>query len=385
MKLTFQQKDLQAATQVIQNIVNPTTSLNILRNVLVESGDNAATFLASDMEAYARVTVSADVDKGGTTTLPARTLSEMVRELPDSPVELNVKGTKASIHCDRLDYQLATMPPDDFPEWPEFEAKTTLTLSQSDLREALEKVICAIPARDPRKVLLGVYFDLREDGLRLVSTDGKKLVLVKLSPEEIDGAKEASLIVPSKIVYEIARQMDEAGTVKVQFGDRQVAFETDKVFYASNVIEGEFPRYEMVIPKEFEHTATISRDKLLAGLRQAAIVQDKNEYGVTLIFKKKELMIASRGQELGTFEGHVEAEFDADDYEIIFNYAFLLDLLKACGGQQIALQMNAPSTPAIIQTDEDKESVFLLMPIRATDYDEPDDEDDEDEDDDDDL
>jgi len=369
MKVTFAQKDLLHAAGVVQNIVNPMTSLAILRNVLVEpSGKDAVTFFASDLEAYARVTVPAKVEQGGRVTLPARTFGDIVKELPASDVAIATKGTKASIRAEGVDYQLATMPADDFPEWPDFKQTTAFVVSQSTLREALAQVSCAIPSRDPRKVLLGACFDLQDTDLRLVATDGKKLVLAHVAVEGVEGEKARQIIVPAKMVNEILRHLNEAGTVTVRFAERQVAFELANVLYVSNIIEGQFPRYELVIPKAFERKAVVSREALQADLRRASLVQDKNDYGITLKFSQNALSVTARGQELGTYEASLAAEYEGAKFDIIFNYSFLQELLKAAGGSKITIKMNAPSTPAVMIPDGREDSVFLLMPIKASDY-----------------
>jgi len=198
--------------------------------------------------------------------------------------------------------------------------------------------------------------------------------------EEIEGATEHHAIIPGKIVGEITRQLGDSGTVKLQFGERQAAFDTGNVFYASNVIEGEFPRYEMVVPAEFEREAKVGRDVLISGIRRASIVQDKNEYGVALKFVEGGLTISARGHELGTFEGHVPADYTGEDYQIVFNYAFLQDLLKVASGATVTLKMNQPSTPAIFHIDDNADATFLLMPIKGADYDNADDQDDADDD-----
>ena len=367
MKVTFLQKDLAQACALLQNIVSSTTPIAVLKNLLLETNGDQVIFTASDYDTFARLSIPAKVATKGKLTLPAKTFADLVKELPNADVSLEAKGTKAQVKCEGLSFQLATMPADDFPEFPEFKASTTLVLPQAELRVALERVACAMPSRDPRRVLLGCLFDLRGEEIRLVATDGKKLIKNTLMVAGVDGPA-TSAIVPAKMVNELIRQLDEAGTVRIQFGERRILFDTGRVTSIASVIEGDYPPYDLVIPKAFDLKVRVPREPLMADLRRASIVQDKNEYAVMLRFQQNALTVSARGHELGTFEGSIPIEFKESKFEIVFNYVFLQDILKATGGgDTLLMKMNNPGTPAVLEREGDPQAIYLIMPIKQAD------------------
>lgn len=369
MEVTFSSDSLASAAQALQNVVNAQTTMPILQNALIQAtAGGGVTIFASDMESYAKVAISAEVTKPGRATVPAKVLAEATRDLPNAPVKFSVDGTKAKLECEKVRFQLATMPADEFPEWPEFKQKTKIEIAQSELREALSKTLVAVPTRDPRKVLLGVFFDLRKDGLRLVGTDGKKLVVARCGNYQVEGDAERGVVVPHKVAAELHRQLDEAGTVKILIGERQIAFDNGRLLYVSNVIEGQYPQYEMVVPKEFACVAKVPREALSLNIRRASTVQDRQESRVILAFENNALKITSFATEVGEFESALDVEYTAEPIRVCFNYAFLNELLKTIGGDTVLFNMNKPATPVVLKTPAALDDVFLIMPVKLTEY-----------------
>lgn len=369
MEAVFSPGTLGPAAHSLASIINVQSPLPILQNVMVEAReDGRVTLFASDLEAYARLELDADVKAPGRLTLPGRMLAEMARDLPEAPATLRHDGTMARLDCDEVHYQLASMPADDFPDWPEFAPTTTIEMAQADFRLALEKVLVAVPSKDPRKVLLGAFFQLREDDLRLVGTDGKKLITVHLKNYEVEGAAIRSAVIPAKVLGEVERQLAEAGTVRIRLGDRQVAFETGRMLTVSNVIEGEYPHVDMVIPKDFAREVSVPREALLLDVRRASVVQDKAESRVILNFEKDRLKVSSYATDLGTFESTIPISHAHEPMRVCFNHQFLTEILKVCGGSDVLFRMNKPATPVVMKNEADASSLYLLMPIKLTDY-----------------
>jgi len=370
MDVTFTAASLARAAQTLQSVVNPQTTLPILQNVLVEANkDNTVTLFASDLESYAKLSLSADVSKPGRITLPAKVLADSTKDLPSASVTLSANASKAKLAADQLKFQLATMPADDFPEWPAFKPETTITLPQATLREALGRVSVAIPSRDPRKGLMGAYFDLRGDTLRIVGTDGKRLVCARipLTAEQVTGSAERGLIVPQKVVHELERVLDQAGTVSIQFSQKQIAFDNGLVVFVATAIDWDYPPYEQVIPKDFAKAVAMPRDLLLSNIRMAAVVQEKTEGRVILTFENGRCVVSAYATEVGTFENTLTVPWAGDTFRVCFNYNYLSELLKVMGTGDIVFNMNKPATPVVMNAANDA-TTYLIMPIKLTEY-----------------
>jgi len=190
MKLTFAKDQLVKAASITQSMVNQQTSLPVLSNILIEAEGERVVFVTTDLEASVRCIVQAKVSEPGRTTVPARTFADLVRELPDGEVTLELEGHLVKVVAEDNSYHLQTMPAEDFPSWPEIKPMSTLTIEQVELSGMLSRVLFAVPQRDPRKVLLGAFFDVKDGALVTVATDGKKLGYCKRELAEIIGETE---------------------------------------------------------------------------------------------------------------------------------------------------------------------------------------------------
>ena len=314
-----------------------------------------------------RCTVQAKVDAPGKTTAPARTFSELVRELPSGEVNLELEGDLLKVQADENSYHLQTMPAEDFPSWPQLNPHSTLTLSQSELLAMLGRVLFAVPQRDPRKVLLGALFDVKEGDLVVVATDGKKLGYTRRPLTEIIGAKEISAIVPYKILAEVQRNLGAEGDVKVEIAERQIAFHLGNVVYLSNKIDGSFPNYEMVIPKDISRAAQFDRDAFGAGIRRASVISEEKNNSIILRFEQERARITSRTYDVGDYEGRIPVTYDGAPFDIAFNHKYLTEVMRIIEDKAVTMRVKQITSPVIFQNDADKDSLYLIMPIKMSD------------------
>lgn len=367
MKVIFKREALIQATGVVQSLVSPQTTLPILSNVLIEADGESVKFTASDLESCVNCVVPAEVETGGVITLPAKKLVEIVKELPDADIAVTLEGTGVKIECERISEDLRGLDPEDFPRWPKVKAEARFELPQADLREIIEKIHFAIPTKDPRKVLLGALFEIREGTLRAVATDGKKLAYIeKPLPADAD-VKTASVIVPHKVLGELQRQLSEEGNVRITLGEKQIVFELGAITYVSNKIDGTYPNYELVIPKDFDKEVEISSASLSAAIRRAAVMSDERSRSVALKFADNRLEISARAFDVGQMHEEIEVEYGFETFEVAFNWQFLLDVLRSIGEEKCLVRMNKPVSPTIFLPAEAEHYRYVLMPIKITD------------------
>jgi DNA polymerase-3 subunit beta len=368
MRVRFKKSDLLPAASIVQSIANPQSTLPILSNVLLTTEhDNQVSLSATDYETRVKINITAEVDKKGTTTVPAKTFYDLVKELPeDGEVIIETKEKNAILKCQDIHCELATMPARDFPKWPDMDPKVSFDLAQKELKILLEKVLFAVPVRDPRKVLLGSLFEFKKGRLNAVATDGKILAFYQL-PVPIDGSPEQSnVVIPHKILDELSKVLAQEGTVNLAFDDRQVAFHVGNTLFVSNQIEGKYPNYEAVIPKEFSREMRFQKPPMLSAIRRASILTDIKNSAITMNFHDNRVLVEAESYDKGRIHEEMPAVAEGNEIKIVFNYRFVAEVLKAIDREEVALQVNQPTTPAVFHGENSENNFYLVMPIKLT-------------------
>ena len=248
MKFSATKEKLLEGLQQVQNVVSTRTTLPILSNVLLQAKEGAVHLTTTDLDVGVRGSFEANVDKTGATTLPARRLFTIIRELPSSEISVEVDGKNAaSIRSGQSFFKILGLPEEEFPPLPKFENAKVVTMRQKDLHDGLRKTAYAISTDETRYVLNGVLFSFKENKLTLVATDGRRLAMLDIELE-FPRSHEADIIVPTKAVTELQRLLKDDGEVKISVGSGQIAFDLNNTLLVSKLIEGNYPNYKQVIP-----------------------------------------------------------------------------------------------------------------------------------------
>ncbi|HEU4753687.1 MAG TPA: DNA polymerase III subunit beta, partial [Armatimonadota bacterium] len=273
MKLTVTRKELYEGLQIVSRAVSTQTTLPVLKNVLIEPGTDAIKLSATDLELGVEVLVPASVKEGGSLTVPAKTFSEIIAALPESDVSLAGDDHHSLIiACRRSEYRIHGLTAEDFPALPEVGGSVSLELPQAQMKQMIKQTAFAASDDDTRPILTGVCVVLQGGKLRLVATDTHRLAVRTAGVTEASG--DTTVIVPVRAMNELLRVLsdDEEKPLYVRVDQNQILFKTDRVTLVSRLIEGQFPRYERVIPSSYTRRLTIQRDELQSSLRRARIV-----------------------------------------------------------------------------------------------------------------
>ena len=248
MKFSVTKEKLLEGLQQVQNVVSTRTTLPILSNVLLQANGSEVRLTTTDLDVGVRGSFEANVEKEGATTLPARRLFTIIRELPSSEIQFDVDGKNAaSIRSGQSFFKILGLPEEEFPPLPKFDDAKVVTIRQKDLRDGLRKTSYAISTDETRYVLNGVLFSFKDNKLTLVATDGRRLAMVDIELE-FPRSHEADIIVPTKAVTELQRLLTDDGDVRVSVGSGQIAFDLNNTLLVSKLIEGNYPNYRQVIP-----------------------------------------------------------------------------------------------------------------------------------------
>lgn len=364
MKFNVSKDKLLDGLQTVQNIVSTRTTLPILSNVLIRAEDGMLRFTTNDLDVGMSCSIEAKVEKGGGTTLPARRLASIVKELPAADVEVEVDGKNtASIRCGQSFFKMMGLAEEEFPALPKLADAKVFTLRQKDLKDALRKTAFAISTDETRYVLNGILFSFKEGKLTMVATDGRRLALVDLELEFPRG-QEVDVIVPSKCVTELQRLLGDEGEMKMNVGENQVGFDVNGKVLVSKLIEGNYPNYKQVIPAEAKERVTIERELLLTAVRRVSLLSSDKSNSVKLIFTKNNLEITANTPEVGEAHESLAVNFKGKEMSIAFNPGFLQDPLRNLTDDEVHIDLIDEMSPGVIKIGTP--FLYVLMPMRIS-------------------
>ena len=364
MKFSVSKEKLLAGLQTVQNVVSTRTTLPILSNVLLHAADGKVRLTTTDLDVGVSGGIDAQVEKSGATTLPARRLANIVRELPAAEVEIEVDSKNvASIRCGQSFFKILGLPEDEFPPLPKFEDAKTFTLSQQALRDALKKTSYAISTDETRYVLNGILFSFKENKLTMVATDGRRLALVDLEVE-FPRSHEIEIIVPTKCVTELGRLLGDEGDVRMSVGENQVAFEIGGTSLVSKLIEGNYPNYRQVIPGDAKERITLEREMFLNAVHRVSLLSSEKSNSVKLVFSKNNIEIAANTPDVGEARESLAVAYKGREFSIAFNPEFLQAPLRALSNDEVFLDLIDEMSPGVIKIQSP--FLYVLMPMRIS-------------------
>ena len=371
MKVICNRGALLEALNVASQVVAARTPKPVLQCVKLTAADDRLTIAATDMEVAIRYTDSqVQVERPGETLVPADKFRDIVRESVDDTLAIEVAteadavgGTFANIRGQDSHFKIFTQKSSEFPPVPDFEGEPDFELAGGHVKQLIGQTLFAAAKEVGRYNFNGVLAATTGKKIALVSTDGRRLAMAKgdLAGEKLpkDGSK---VIIPTKALVLIDKLIDDpAEMVGFQLRENRVIFHTSAATLTSNLIEGSFPPYDDVIPKEATKKMTAATADFLSAVRRAALLTTEESRGVKMAFGKKGLVLTSRSPEAGEATINFACKYDGDDIEIGFNPAFLTEALRVVDSDEISLEMTAPNRPGLLKGGAN--FLYVIMPV----------------------
>lgn len=374
MKVLVLQENLTKALSGVSRVVAAKAQLPILSHVLLTAEKGVLKLTATNLEIGMVVPVGAKVEEEGSISVPARVFSELVGELPAGELTLAEEDLHLKISMGSFKSDLAGVAASEFPALPEFDKKKLLEFSSAEFLSALKKVIFSAATDDGRPALTGVNFNLKGDKPRLAATDGFRLSVVNLSDREteleVEKEKEGVFIIPSRALSELVRLAGEeemGEKISVSGGkERQLKFSVGKAEILTRLIDGDYPDYERIIPKETVATFTGDRESFLRAVRLASIFARESANVVRLTIEGGKLKVSSISSQIGTNEGTAEGKIEGDDgFTVAFNFRYLLDFLGSCEGDEVRIDFSGTLSPGLFTDPSVKNYSHIIMPVRV--------------------
>jgi DNA polymerase III subunit beta len=363
MKVTCERRDLHEGLQTVARAVSSRSSLPILGNVLLDPETDTLRLAATDLELGIERRVPARVGEAGPITLPAKTLSEIVNVLPEAEVTIAADSTgDVVLTCRRSEFRLHGLPAEEFPVLPEVGAEATFSLPEGELGRMIRQTIFAAASEDTRPILTGVYTVLTDRTLMMVSTDTHRLALRQGTVSEATG--EVAAIIPARALQELSRGLEPEGEqpIQVRLDRNQVQFRSERLAVVSRLIEGQFPKYEKVVPSEHTRRLTIQKDEFQQAVRRAAVVAQHNNHRIIMRTAGEMLTLTAEG-DMGRAHEEIEVIREGDDIQIAFNARYVLDCLGVIDSEGLYLEMTEPLRPAVMRPVGGPDYLMVIMPM----------------------
>lgn len=365
MKILINREELLIPLNAVCSVVERRQNLPILSNILVEQDEGKIRFTASDLEVescYEHNKQSTDQLK---TTIPARKFLDIIKALPDgSDIEIQIEEENAKILSGKSKFSLSTMPAEEFPNIGEQDEMITLTISERDLKKLVENTQFAMAHQDVRYYLNGLLIELEGKQIRTVATDGHRLAISE-TMLETDNEELKQIIVPRKGILEMMRFLgDGEKEVKLHIGENYLKIETDIQILTTKLIDGKFPDYERVIPKDNDKKVFADRLKLRSGLARTSILTNEKFKQIRMVFEEGKILTTAKNPEQESAEEEIEVIYTGTQIEIGFNVTYILDVLNIIKSEQVILELKDTDSSCLITAAEDKDSRFVIMPMR---------------------
>jgi DNA polymerase-3 subunit beta len=365
MRFTLQREALLKPLAQVVNVVERRQTLPVLANFLVQVHNGQLSLTGTDLEVEMIARANVEDAQDGETTIPARKLFEIVRALPDgSRVTVSQSGDKVAVSAGRSRFTLATLPANDFPSVDEVEATERVIVPEATLKELIERTAFAMAQQDVRYYLNGLLFDLRDQTLRCVATDGHRLALCEAGLEQAVATKR-QIIVPRKGVTELQRLLEGGDrSLELEVGRSHIRVKRDDVSFTSKLIDGRFPDYEAVIPIGAEKEVRVDREVIRAALQRAAILSNEKYRGVRVEISPGQLKINAHNPEQEEAQEEIEADTKVDGLAIGFNVNYLMDALGALRDEFIVIQLRDANSSALVREAGSDKCRHVVMPLR---------------------
>lgn len=361
MRFKTSKDNLVNGIQIVQNIVSSKITLPILSNILIEAKKDILKLNTTDLDIGISCEIPVETLEEGAITVPAKRFGDIVRELPFGDVVVSVKkNNQVDIEGKQCRFKLNGLPKDEFPKFPEFKDKEAIQIEQLVLKDMLRLTAFSVSHEESRYVLNGVLMEISNDLIRMVATDGRRLAKIEKKLQK-PIKKDIAVIIPIKAIQEISRNLQEEGELTFTVGTNQILFDINGVLIATRVIEGEFPNYDQVIPKQNKNKIKIDTQEFLASIRRANLLSTPDFQAIKFEVFSDKLVISKTTPDVGESREVIPIQHQGEEMIIGFNPQYLIDFLKNINDAQIDMELLGPDKPAVMRLPD---YLYLALPMR---------------------
>ncbi len=370
MHVVVSQEDLAHGLQIVSRAVASKTTLPVLSGILLEGRGQTLHLAASDLEISIEYQVAANIKTEGAVVLPARYFSELIYRIPaeDVEVEVDTGNCTAQVRWERSEYTIHGLPPDQFPVLPNAETQPPVLAVQKRLfRKMVRQTVFAVGTDETRPMLMGVLFEVEGPALTMVATDGVRLACAQ-GPLDTEPAGSRKFVVAGRAMGELQRLLSSAReeTITAFCSDNHVAFRFDGILVTTRLLEGQFPDYQLVIPRTFMTVLRVKRAEFQAACERASLISRKDGISpIRISLSPQGTVVTSHVPEVGKVREEIPATVEGEDLEIAFNARYLTEGLRVVDQDEVVLSFTGPRKAASLAPADDESFLYIVLPLTS--------------------
>ena len=363
MKLTCKRENLLKGLVIVSKIVKARATLPVLSNIMLMSDKGRLKLAATDLESAIVTWVGAKIDEEGSVTIPAKTIVDYISNATDDNLELFGEGSDLSIKGKRHNAEIKGISSEEFPIISQIDSGMSIKMPTKDLKEAIFTTGIASAFDETRPVLAGILFKVEKEKMIMVATDSYRLAERTIKPTSISGAGE--FIIPQRTAMDVARLLPHSDDeIEIISGENQVVFKFAEIEFTSRQIEGAFPDYEQIIPKQFVFESEIEKSQLLDAIKTVNVFARESGSNIKVDLSDGAIDISAIASQLGKSQTKVTADTSGQGLSIAFNAKFILDILNVLEAERISFNFSGPLNPGLITVAGDDSFKYVVMPLR---------------------
>jgi len=363
MKVSIARSELLDALSIASKGLSSRTTLPILSGILFTTTGDGVQIQSTDLEISIRTFVKARVEGQGSIVIPGRLITDIVRSLPEAAVTIDASTSGATIECGQSSFTVRTLAPEDFPKFPDVVPSETVTLPTGVFSDVVHQVSKAVSRDETRPILTGILLVVEEGVMRMAATDSYRLCVREVAVEGTGGALEA--VVPGRALEDVSRLASAAESVNIGVSENQVVVTFGDTTFVSRRIEGTFPNWRQLVPKEWTTRYVVDRQELIESVKRVSLMaQHSAPLRMKATVEDRVLSLSAQTQDVGEAKEDIEVVIEGEDVEMAFNHAYLMDGVGIAPGDKVAVELVSPLKPGVIKVADSESFIYLLMPVR---------------------
>ena len=363
MIFTCNKQDLQDAILIAQKAITGKSTITILEGILIKAQGNTLTLIGSDKDISIETKLAADIKQPGEIVIDSKIFGEIIRKLPNDKVTIEtLDNNTVQITCLKSVFNIVYMDADQFPELPKINENQIFSIPQSTLKNMIKGTSFAITQDESRPILQGILFEVNDGLLNLVALDGYRLAV---RTELLDTSNSINAVIPGKTLIEVAKILEDSDeNVNITFTTNHILFSLENTKVISRLLEGEYIKYNSLLPQEYKLLVNVKRQDLQNGIERASLMSnDSNSNLIKLNIEPDTIIITSNSQ-LGKVREEVAIDLQGEPLQIAFNSRYILDILKNMEAEEIVMEFTSSVSPCILKDKESDNCKYLVLPVR---------------------
>lgn len=368
MKVTCSKESLLKVISVAENIISTKNSISVLSNILLEAKENKIKITASETKLSFYAEIGADILEEGSISINCNKFYSIAKKLPGEEILISIENDNIikikPKNNNNIHYNLKGIETDKFPPIKQIEDTEFFSISQEIFSDLISRTIFAVSQNDNRRFVSGIYFEKHDNSIKMVSTDGKRLSFIKKDiaiPDNLD----KGIIIPPKILTETLKLCSGNGDVQIGLTDKNIYVKIDNFSFISNLLEGNFPPYEKVIPYNQTISAKVNKSQLYQALDRISQITDKESHKINLTIFDNKMKLFTEDVTIGSGEEIIDVESNVNDFSIFLNYSFVTDVLSVVKKDNVIFEFKDPKNTVTVREEDNNDFIYIMMPMTS--------------------